>query len=95
MKVRIMIAVFLSALFLIGCMASLKNYPREKCVSLPDDNVVKVIQGKCTRCHTKDYTTKQDICERKSLIINAVVTDRMPKIGKLTEDEKDTIILWK
>lgn len=95
MNARMMIAVFLGALFLVGCFSSLEKYPREECVRLPDDNLVTVIQNKCVKCHYKDFSTKQEICERKGLIIKAVANDRMPKIGKLSEAEKDTLIFWK
>ena len=94
MKLRAMV-IILMGIFLLGCAAKLTNYPKEECIALSDDNVVKVVQGNCNLCHSKDFSTKQDICERKTLIIKAVADGRMPKIGKLTEDEKRTIIEWK
>ncbi len=95
MRPHTILIVIVSMLFLIGCIASLKDYPKEPCTRLPTEDVVKVIQNNCLRCHSKDFASNQDICKRKRFIINAVADDRMPKIGKLTEDEKDTIILWK
>jgi hypothetical protein len=95
MRPYIATIIVMIMLFLIGCIASLKDYPRESCTRLPTEDVVKVIQDNCVRCHSKDFKTNQDICERKSLITDAVANNRMPKIGKLTAGEKNTIIAWK
>ncbi|MBP7735717.1 MAG: hypothetical protein KA369_07060 [Spirochaetes bacterium] len=95
MQKRIIMASVICALFLIGCMASLEKYPREKCGALPNDNVFKAIQDNCVKCHTKDFTTKQDICVRKAMIIDAVKTGRMPKMGKLWPSYYKTIVDWK
>ncbi len=95
MKKHLIIAVSLAAAALIGCRASLENYPREKCVALPNDSVFKAIQDNCISCHKKDYTTKQDICSRKNMIIDAVRTYRMPKMGKLYPHYFKTITEWK
>lgn len=83
------------ALCVIGCIASLDNYPKEKCMAVPNDNVMIAIHDNCIKCHTKDFTTKQDICVRKSMIIDAVKTGRMPKMGKLYDHYKNTILGWK
>jgi hypothetical protein len=90
----IMVSVF-SFLFLIGCLGSLEKYPKEKCTAMPNDNVFKAIQDNCIKCHTKDYTTKQDICARRAMIIDAVKTGRMPKMGKLWPSYFKTIVEWK
>lgn len=88
-------ALFFSAMFIAGCLASLDNYPKEKCAALPNDNVVKAIHDNCIKCHTKDFTTRQDICVRKDMIIDAVKTGRMPKMGKLYDHYRNTILNWK
>lgn len=87
--------VVLAALVMIGCYASLEKYPKEKCFALPNDNVVKAIHDNCIKCHTKDFTTKQQICERKSMIVDSVKTGRMPKMGRLYDSYKATILNWK
>ncbi len=88
-------AASLSALCVIGCLASLDNYPKEKCAALPNDNVMKAIHDNCIKCHTKDFTTKQDICVRKGMIIDSVKSGRMPKMGTLYDHYKSTILNWK
>jgi hypothetical protein len=93
--IKIVAIVVVSVALGIGCNATLKDYPKEKCVSMPSDEVVKAIYDNCIKCHTKDFTTKQEICERKNRIIDAVSTGRMPKIGKLFESYKQTIVHWK
>ncbi len=95
MQKRIIMASVVCSLFLIGCMASLEKYPREKCGALPNDNVFKAIQDNCVKCHTKDFATKQDICVRKAIIIDSVKTGRMPKMGKLWPSYYKTIVDWK
>lgn len=84
-----------AALFITGCYTSLEQYPKEKCGVLPNDNVVRAIHDNCIKCHTKDFTTKQQICERKSMIIDSVKTGRMPKMGRLYDSYKATILNWK
>ena len=95
MRTKIIMASVISAAFLIGCLASLDKYPKEKCAALPNDNVFKAIQENCIKCHPKDFTTKQDICARKAMIIDAVKTGRMPKMGKLWPSYFKTIVEWK
>jgi hypothetical protein len=95
MKNTIIAIAATSMMLIIGCIPHMENYPKEPCVSMPSDNVFKAIQDNCIKCHTKDYTTKEDICVRKNRIIDAVSTGRMPKIGKLYQEYKDTIINWK
>jgi hypothetical protein len=95
MKRSIITISVAAAVFFVGCLASLKNYPKEKCVSLPSDKLVETIHSDCIRCHTHDFTTKEDICVRKSLIIHAVATGVMPKIGTLPKEDKDIIVNWK
>ncbi len=95
MYARIFIASALAALFLFGCIPNLEKYPREKCTRIPTDNVVQALHDNCIKCHTKDFNTKQDICSRRGLIINAVATKKMPKIGKLWDSYFKTIVEWK
>jgi hypothetical protein len=80
---------------MIGCLGSLEKYPKEKCVALPNDSVVTAIHDNCISCHKKDFTTRQDICVRKNMIIDAVKTYRMPKMGKLYPRYFKTITEWK
>jgi len=94
-KMKAVILSMLSALCVTGCLGSLENFPREKCVAMPNDNVVKAIHDNCISCHKKDFISKQDICVRKSMIIDAVKTGRMPKMGKLYDSYKNTILSWK
>ncbi|HOD16006.1 MAG TPA: hypothetical protein PK307_04455 [Spirochaetota bacterium] len=89
------IALTLATAALVGCLASLENYPKEKCAALPNDSVVKAIHDNCISCHKKDFTTRQDICVRKNMIIDAVRTYRMPKMGKLYPHYFKTITEWK
>jgi hypothetical protein len=95
MKKHYVAAISLAAAVMIGCMPNLTNLPKEKCTALPNDNVVKAIHDNCIKCHTKDFTTKQDICVRKDHIIDAVKTYRMPKMGKLYPEYFKTITEWK
>ncbi|MBN1497140.1 MAG: hypothetical protein JXA07_10260 [Spirochaetes bacterium] len=88
-------AAALAALCIVGCYASLEDYPKEKCTALPNENVVKAIHDNCIKCHTKDFTTAQDICVRKGMIIDSVKSGRMPKMGKLYDHYRDTILNWK
>lgn len=95
MYVKILFSCLLSASFLTGCIPNLEKFPREKCTQIPSDNVVKALQDNCIRCHKKDFNTKQDICSRRGLIINAVATKKMPKMGKLWDSYFKTITEWK
>ncbi len=95
MKFRAAVVTVACAVFLAACMASLEKYDREKCAKLPSDAVVKAIHDNCIKCHTKDFTTKEDICVRRGMIIDAVSTGRMPKMGKLYPHYRDTIVNWK
>ncbi len=79
----------------VSCIPHMENYPKEACVAMPSDALFNAIQVNCIKCHTKDFNTKQDICERKNRIIDAVSTGRMPKMGKLYQEYKDTIVNWK
>jgi hypothetical protein len=80
---------------LIGCIPNLKDVPREKCVAMPADNVMTALHDNCIRCHTKDFTTKQDVCGLRGRIIEQVRTKKMPKIGKLWPSYYETLVQWK
>jgi hypothetical protein len=95
MNKHLAIAISLSAAVVVGCLGNLENYPKEKCAALPSDNVVKALHDNCISCHKKDFTTKQDICVRKNMVIDAVRTYRMPKMGKLEPEYFKTITEWK
>jgi hypothetical protein len=91
-------AAFISAVILallIGCIPNLKNISRDKCTAMPNDNVVKALQDNCIKCHSKDFSTKQDICGLRGRIIEQVRTGKMPKIGKLWPSYYKTIVEWK
>ncbi len=95
MQKHIIMATVITAMFIIGCLGNLEKYPKEKCSALPNDSVFKAIQDNCIKCHKKDFTTRQEICARKNMIIDAVKTGRMPKMGKLWPSYYKTIVEWK
>ncbi len=93
--IKINSILILLSLVIIACSASLKNYTKEKCTTVPSTAVVKVIQNNCVSCHKKDFISAKDICVRKTLIIDSVKNDRMPKFGSLSQQAKQTILNWK
>jgi hypothetical protein len=95
MKKHIVIALSCAAAVIIGCMPNLESFPKEKCATLPNDSVLKAVHENCISCHKKDFITKQDICARKAMIIDAVKTYRMPKLGKLYPEYFKTLTEWK
>lgn len=95
MKQFLPVAIACVTAAMVSCLGSLENYPREKCAALPNDSVVKAIHDNCISCHKKDFITRQDICVRKNMIIDAVKTYRMPKMGKLYPEYFKTITEWK
>ncbi len=95
MKRSMIIAATISMTLLIGCIANLKDIPRETCVTLPGDSVMKAIKDNCIKCHEKDFTTKEGVCSLKSDIIDQVTTKKMPKIGTLWPEYYKTIVEWK
>lgn len=80
---------------MISCYASLENYRKEPCKKLPNETVVTALKENCVSCHRNDFNTKEDICSRKSIIIDAVSKGRMPKMGKLYDHYKKTLVEWK
>ena len=85
----------ITTLVLYGCSGvKLQKYPAEKCAIMPGDKTVNVINDKCSLCHKGDFAGKEMICSKKSLITDAVTSKRMPKIGKLSDDELKTILKW-
>lgn len=95
MKLKPCILLIAAAIMFSACSGmKLQNYPSEKCAKLPGDKTVSVIKDRCSLCHKGDFSTKERICERKSIIIDSVTAKRMPKFGKLTEDQLNTILKW-
>ncbi len=98
MKNYVITAVTLSAIALSGCLMNLdkypEKYPKQKCVNMPGEKVVYAINYNCSSCHKEDLVTAEQICKRQKQIINAVYTGKMPKIGKLSPEYKQTIITW-
>lgn len=88
-------ALTVAAALMIGCVTSLDKFTREPCVSMPNDSVFKALQDNCIKCHPRDFTTKEDVCTRKKLIIDAVAKGRMPKMGKLYDHYRETLVNWK
>jgi hypothetical protein len=95
MKTKIIFAAALILAVFFGCIANLKDIPREKCAALPNDNVMKAINDNCIRCHARDFGTKQDVCGLRGIIIDQVRTKKMPKIGKLWPSYYETLVQWK
>jgi len=88
--------LIITALLLSACSTTkLQNYPAEACKKLPGEKTVNVIKDKCSLCHKGDFASNEMICARKSMIIDAVSSKRMPKIGKLSEEQLNTILKWK
>ncbi|HNX25728.1 MAG TPA: hypothetical protein PKG60_16900 [Spirochaetota bacterium] len=95
MKLKPLSALIVTALLLSACSGlKLQNYPPETCTKLPGDKTVNVIKDRCSLCHKGDFAAKETICIRKSMIIDAVSAKRMPKFGKLSEEELNTILKW-
>jgi len=95
MTLKPLLLLLITAFILSACSGlKLQNYPSEACTKLPGDKTVAVIKDKCSFCHSGDFATKETICVRKSMIIDAVSAKRMPKIGKLSEEGLNTILKW-
>jgi hypothetical protein len=80
---------------LIGCVANLKDIPREACVTLPSDALMKAVNDNCIKCHAKDFSTKEGVCSLKSDIKEMVRIKKMPKIGTLWPEYYQTFMDWK
>jgi hypothetical protein len=88
-------ALVITALILSACSGmKLQDYESEKCVKLPGEKTLSVIKDKCGLCHKGDFATKELICSRKASIVDSVTTGRMPKFGKLSDEELKTILKW-
>jgi hypothetical protein len=95
MKFQTTVVFFITILILTGCSGiQLQKYPAETCEKIPGDNTISIINNKCLLCHKGDFATKELICSRKNMIIDAVSTARMPKFRKLSDDELKTILKW-
>lgn len=93
--IRFKALIIFCTLIAAGCGASLEKYPKEKCAVRPQERLTKAIHDNCLRCHTRDFATADDICARKSMIIDSVKQGRMPKLGKLSEADRAIILAWK
>jgi hypothetical protein len=95
MKLQSTLAFLVTILILTGCGGiQLQKYPPEKCEKLPGDNTLSIIKDKCLLCHKGDFATKELICARKNMIIDAVSTARMPKFRKLSDNDLKIILKW-
>jgi hypothetical protein len=95
MKLKQIFALAVTALLLSACSGmKLQDYPAETCSKLPGEKTVSVIKDKCSLCHKGDFATKEAVCARKNMIIDAVSAKRMPKFGKLSEEQLNTILKW-
>ena len=95
MKFKLFFTIIITALILSACSGmKLQNYEAEKCTKLPGEKTVSVINDRCGLCHKGDFATKELICSRKAMITDAVTAGRMPKIGKLSDEELKTILKW-
>jgi len=95
MKFKHLLLLLILALIYTACSGTrLQKYPADSCTGLPGDKTVSVIKDKCGLCHAGDFATKELICARKSMITDSVSSKRMPTIGKLTEDQLNTILKW-
>ncbi len=95
MKHKLLFVLIITALIISACSGTkLQKYPAEACVKLPGEKTVSVIKDRCSLCHKGDFATKELICVRKAMIIDAVTAKRMPKFGSLTADELNTILKW-
>jgi len=95
MKFKLFFTLVITALILSACSGmKLQNYEAEKCAKLPGEKTLSVIKDKCGLCHKGDFATKELTCSRKSMIIDAVSSKRMPKFGKLNDEEFKTIQNW-
>lgn len=90
------VALILICIAGIGaCLGSLKEYPKEPCTAIPTDAVMTALKDNCVSCHKKDFNSKEDACAHRAMIIDAVSTGRMPKMGKLWDSYKKTLVEWK
>jgi hypothetical protein len=95
MKFKQFSALVITALILSACSGmKLQDYEAEKCAKLPGENTLSVIKDRCGLCHKGDFATKELTCSRKAMITDAVSAGRMPKFGKLSKEELNTILKW-
>lgn len=83
-----------AAIIATGCSPKLTRYPRDECRETPSQQILQAIDDNCMMCHKKDFSTPQDICARKSLIIDAVTKGRMPKFGSLNKEDFRMLSKW-
>ncbi len=95
MKHKLLSVLIIAISFFSACSGlELQDYPSDACVKLPGDKTVSVIKDRCSLCHKGDFATKELICARKALITDSVTSKRMPKFGKLSEEEMNIILKW-
>jgi hypothetical protein len=95
MKLQSTLAFLVTILIFAGCSGiQLQKYPAETCEKIPGDKAANIINEKCGLCHKGDFATKELICTRKNMIIDAVSTARMPKFRKLSDEDLKIILKW-
>ncbi len=95
MKFKPFFALIITALLLSACSGiKLQDYEAEKCAKLPGEKTMSVIKDRCGLCHKGDFATKELTCSRKAIITDSVTAGRMPKFGKLSDEELKTILKW-
>lgn len=95
MKIKHFVTIAALSIMLYACSGvKLQDYPQEPCAKIPGVKTVAIINDKCSLCHKGDFATKELMCARKAIIIDAVTSKRMPKFKKITDDEIQTIVKW-
>ncbi len=92
MKGALLIIIFM----ITGCSGvKLAQFTKENCQTPPGNLTLQIIQKKCMLCHKGDFSSPTEICSRKGMIIDSVSSGRMPKIGSLSDEERNALMNWK
>lgn len=95
MSIKPLLLCITGAIIIAACSTTkLQKYPAETCAKLPGDKTFSIIKDKCYMCHKGDFATREMICTRRSMILSAVSSKRMPKIGSLNDEQLNTILKW-
>ncbi|MCW7752662.1 hypothetical protein OOT00_01525 [Desulfobotulus sp. H1] len=90
-----LLLIWLVIVFSAACSGiRLQKYPPEACSLLPGNQTMDVIENTCFLCHRGDFATRQDVCERKEMIQDAVLSKRMPKLKSLSEEDLQILLQW-
>ncbi len=79
---------------LSGCSPKLTKYTKDQCRENPSPQVLAAVDDNCMMCHKKDFATPEEICARKTVIIDSVVNGRMPKFGSLSKEDLLILSKW-